>query len=204
MSEIDLAMMRHKMRSHEIVEEPKKESNKIIKIFTKILLSIILVLICTIYVKLSPDNMTWFKENIFESNLTFTKINNWYHEVFGSVLPSVTEQKNVTASADIQNVSRESYLDGYKMSSAKNSPVSALQSGLLVFMGEKEGYGNTFIIQGVDGVDVWYGGITDTDFKLYDYVEKDSIIGNTTEDYYYLLFKKDNDFLTYEEYTQDA
>ena len=116
MDEIDLAMMRHKLRNNEIVETNKKDSNKISKIFTKILLSIILVLGCTIYVKLSPDNMAWFKENIFESNLTFTKINNWYHEVFGSVLPSVTEQQDLTASSNIQNVSREPYLDGYKMS----------------------------------------------------------------------------------------
>lgn len=204
MDEIDLAMMRHKLRNNEIVETNKKDSNKISKLFTKILLSIILVLGCTIYVKLSPDNMAWFKENIFESNLTFTKINNWYHEVFGSVLPSVTEQQDLTASSNIQNVSREPYLDGYKMSSIKNSPVTSIQSGLLVFMGEKEGYGNTFIIQGVDGVDVWYGGIVDTDFKLYDYVEKDSILGNTTEDYYYLVFKEDNEFLTYEDYIQEA
>lgn len=204
MDEIDLAMMRHKLRNNEIVETNKKDSNKISKLFTKILLSIILVLGCTIYVKLSPDNMAWFKENIFESNLTFTKINNWYHEVFGNVLPSVTEQQDLTASSNIQNVSREPYLDGYKMSSTKNSPVTSIQSGLLVFMGEKEGYGNTFIIQGVDGVDVWYGGITDTDFKLYDYVEKDSILGNTTEDYYYLVFKEDNEFLTYEDYIQET
>lgn len=204
MDEIDLAIMRHKLRNNEIVETNKKNSNKISKIFTKILLSIILVLGCTIYVKLSPDNMAWFKENIFESNLTFTKINNWYHEVFGSVLPSVTEQQDLTASSNIQNVSREPYLDGYKISSTKNSPVTSIQSGLLVFMGEKEGYGNTFIIQGVDGVDIWYGGIGDTDFKLYDYVEKDSILGNTTEDYYYLIFKKDNEFLTYEDYIQET
>ena len=204
MDEIDLAIMRHKLRNNEITEQPKKENNKISKIFTKILLSIILVLGCTIYVKLSPDNMAWFKENIFESNLTFTKINNWYHEVFGSVLPSVTEQQDLTASSNIQNVSREPYLDGYKISSTKNSPVTSIQSGLLVFMGEKEGYGNTFIIQGVDGVDIWYGGIGDTDFKLYDYVEKDSILGNTTEDYYYLVFKEDNEFLTYEDYIQEA
>ena len=204
MDEIDLAMMRHKLRNNEIVETNKKDSNKISKLFTKILLSIILVLGCTIYVKLSPDNMAWFKENIFESNLTFTKINNWYHEVFGNVLPSVTEQQDLTASSNIQNVSREPYLDGFKMSSTKNSPVTSIQSGLLVFMGEKEGYGNTFIIQGVDGVDIWYGGIGDTDFKLYDYVEKDSILGNTTEDYYYLIFKKDNEFLTYEDYIQET
>ena len=204
MDEIDLAIMRHKLRNNEVVETNTKNSNTISKAFTKVLLSIILVLGCTIYVKLSPDNMTWFKENIFESNLTFTKINNWYHEVFGNVLPSVTEQNNLTASTEFQNVSREPYLDGYKMLGTKNSPVSSIASGLLVFMGEKEGYGNTFIIQGVDGVDIWYGGITDTDFKLYDYVEKDSILGNATEDYYYLIFKKDNEFLTYEDYIQET
>ena len=39
-------------------------------------------------------------------------------------------------------------------------------------MGEKEGYGNTLIIQGADGVDIWYGNVNSTSLKLYDYIER--------------------------------
>ena len=41
--------------------------------------------------------------------------------------------------------------------------------------------GNTVIIQGVDGVDIWYGNLTNVSVKLYDYVEKDKLIGVSFE-----------------------
>ena len=42
--------------------------------------------------------------------------------------------------------------------------------------------------------------IDDCAFKLYDYVEAGDILGNTTEDYYFLEFKKEDKFISYEEY----
>ena len=36
--------------------------------------------------------------------------------------------------------------------------------------------------------------------KLYDYVEKDKLIGETNSDLLYLVIKKDNNFLKYEDY----
>ena len=74
---------------------------------------------------------------------------------------------------------------------------------MLVYYGEKENYGKVAIIQGVDGVDIWYGGITDLNYNIYDYVEKGSILGNSIDNYYYLLFKKDNNVLKYDEYIKE-
>ena len=95
---------------------------------------------------------------------------------------------------------KTSYLDGYKIKTTKSSAISNISGGLLVFLGEKEGYGNTLIIQGVDGVDIWYGNINDTTYKLYDYIDAGAILGTAQEDYYELVFQKDGSFLTYEEY----
>ena len=67
-------------------------------------------------------------------------------------------------------------------------------------MGEKEGYGNTLIIQGVDGTDIWYGNVADTNLNLYDYLDANTILGTSSEDKYYLVFQKDGEYLTYEEY----
>ena len=94
--------------------------------------------------------------------------------------------------------SEEKYLDGVKLELNSNL-VSVNKSGVVVYIGEKEGYGNTIIIQRVDGVDEWYGGILNTSLKLYDYVYEDSLLGEVDK-YLYLVYKKDGNTLNYEEY----
>ena len=191
--------MQDEHRKEKEMQEP--DDKKISRIFTKILLSVIFLLSSVIYIKLSPENLENFKQTVLESNLTFTKINDWYHDVFGSILPSVKEPVDTTKMVSSGGMeTKEPYLDGYKVKISKNTPVKTLASGLFVFQGEKEGYGNVYIIQGVNGIDIWYGGLTDLSLKLYDYVEADTILGNTMEDYYYLAFVKDGNFITYEEY----
>ena len=69
-----------------------------------------------------------------------------------------------------------------------------------MFTGEKEGYGNVLIIQGVNGIDIWYGNLEDSSLKLYDYIETNTVLGNTKDDYYYLAFVKDGNFISYDEY----
>ena len=198
MNELEMVELRHKKRLEK--EFSKQDDKKISKIFTKILLSIILVLCCTIYVKLSPENLEFFKTHVLENNLTFTKINNWYHDVFGSFLPSVKEPDSTTVAQEQPTLIKEEYLDGYKISTQKGSSISALASGLFVFTGEKEGYGNVLIIQGVNGIDIWYGNLEDSSLKLYDYIETNTVLGNTKDDYYYLAFVKDGNFISYDEY----
>ena len=127
-------------------------------------------------------------------------MNSWYHDTFGNILPTVTEPKEeMVANTDVS--SKEKYLDGYKVAVSKGTPIKSLAGGLFVYMGEKEGYGNTYIIQGVDGVDIWYGGVTDTNLKLYDYIDAGTILGVSSEDVYYLAFQKNGEFLSYEDYT---
>ncbi len=199
MNEMEMALLRHEKRKNNS-NSKKDNSKRISQCFTKILLSVIFVLSSTIYIKLNPDNLNYFKKHIFESNLTFTKINNWYHEMFGNILPTVKEPIEKEVSNNMPINEKEPYLDGYKIKTNSTSPVSSIGSGILVYMGEKEGYGNTLIIQGVDGVDIWYGGITDTNLKLYDYLDKNTILGNTKENFYTLVFQSEGAYLTYEEY----
>lgn len=73
-------------------------------------------------------------------------------------------------------------------------------SGLVVFIGEKEGYGNTVIIQQANGIDLWYGNIESVNVKLYDYVETGVLIGTTLNDNLYLVYKKDGEVLDYQNY----
>ena len=197
MNEIELVKKRHQKRIHENYQDDKKIS----KIFSKILLSIIFILASCIYIHLDENNLTKYKKYLFEDNLTFAKINASYQKIFGSLFPSVTSNNtDVLASNEVVLNEVEEYLDGYKIKTSKNTPINVITSGIVVFLDDKEGYGKTAIIQGIDGYDIWYGNITDPSVKLYDYVEKGSILANSSDEFYYNVFYKDGNKVGYEEY----
>ena len=85
------------------------------------------------------------------------------------------------------------------LSVGKNYLVPIQESGLVVFIGEKEHYGNVVIIQQINGIDMWYGNINHTDVNLYDYVSKGTPLGEC-DDQLYLLFKQNGEVLNYEKY----
>lgn len=199
MDELTLIAKRHQERKNKISN--KKDDKKISRIFSKILLSIIFILISCIYIHLDQNNLGKYKKVIFEDNLTFAKINEVYHQFFGSLFPSVVNNDDaLLANNEVNLNSMVEYLDGYKISVNKSSPISILTSGIIVYLDDKDGYGKTVIVQGIDGYDIWYSNITDINAKLYDYVEKGSIIGNSNDDYYYNVFYKDGNKVSYDEY----
>ena len=95
--------------------------------------------------------------------------------------------------------SYEQYYDGVKLCVNQNYMVPSIGTGLVLFIGEKENYGNTVIVSLNTGVDVWYSNI-DESVKLYDYIKTGELIGVSKEEYIYMVFKKDGNILNYEEY----
>ena len=92
------------------------------------------------------------------------------------------------------------YHDGVKLTVAKNYLVPIQEEGMVIFIGEKENYGNVIIVEGVDGIDIWYGNMETSTAKLYDYVEKNTYLGTTKDNTLYLAYQKDGKFLNYQEY----
>lgn len=166
---------------------------------TRFLLGIIFVLISIIFTNMSDNNLFLYKEYVFTESLPFTKIKSWYENLFGSVLPSSNDTQ-VVFSENFTYESIEEYLDGEVLTVEDNSIINNIESGIVVFIGEKEGYGNTVIIQGVDGADIWYGNLTNISVNLYDYLEEETVIGSTIDNKLYLVIKKDDTYIKYEDY----
>lgn len=95
--------------------------------------------------------------------------------------------------------SSSSYLDGVSLNVSSDYLVPSLDSGLVVFIGEKEGYGKTVIIEDSKGVDIWYSNLSSVNVKLYSYVSNGEYIGSCNE-LLYLVFKKDGNVLDYKKY----
>ena len=60
--------------------------------------------------------------------------------------------------------------------------------------------GNTVIVQGVDGIDIWYSNLGEVKYGMYDYVSSGDILGLSNE-YYLVSLYKDGNMISYEEYS---
>lgn len=178
-----------------------KDKKLIFSFINKTLIVIILFLGVLISVKIKPSVKTVIKKYLYEDNLSFATFNSFYDKYLGGVLPFKKDDGIKTVfneKLEYEEVSL--YKDGCKLKVSTNYLVPVLESGIIVFIGEKENYGKTIIIQQVNGVEVWYGNINSTNLTLYDYVEKGSLIGETKDNSLYLVFQKDGSFVDYKEY----
>ena len=185
----------------------KKENvkkNYLVSFFNKCLVSFILVIISLIIIKVNPSFKDILKEEVYQDNLSFAYLNNLYNKYFGSILPSYsTDEIQPVFNENLTYTSYTSFFDGYKLVVSKNYLVPLIESGIVVFMGEIENYGYTIIIEGVDGVDIWYSNIKNPSVKLYDYVKSGSYLGETLDEHLYLVFEEGKKYLTFEEYIKN-
>lgn len=190
---------------NQIKKKQKKNYKKsnFSKFLNKFLITIVLTLITLITLRSNKSLKTKFYQYIYEKNISFASINAWYEKQFGSSIPFKDIAKKQTKEVFDEKLTYQSskkYKDGVELTVNSNYLVPILESGMVVYIGEKEGYGKTVIIQQVDGTDVWYGNINNESVKLYDYVEKGKLLGEVKDKKLYLVFKKDGKALPYEEH----
>lgn len=186
-------------------EGPKKEDNPkeyVNSLIARSLSALILFFIGIILMNTNKISQEFIRENILTDNLSFAKIGNVYNKFFGSILPFEKIIKDESSMVFRENLVYEKidkYMDGFVLSVSDNYLMPVVQSGVVVFIGEKEGLGNTVIVQGSDEVDYWYSNITNVTATLYDYLSKGSTLGTADGKEVYMTFKKDGEFLDFDE-----
>ena len=168
---------------------------------SRLMITIILFLIISIFCNISDKNILWFKNNIYNNNINFNYFNKVYKKYVDKYIPfDIYDEKIVMSDDTLIYSSKEPFLNGVSLNVGKNYNVFALCGGMIVYIGEKEKLGNTVIIQGTDGVDYWYSNLDNLSINLYDYIEKNTLIGTSISENIYLTFIKDGEYLNYEEY----
>ena len=187
----------------------KKKKQKHIKIFLfKFLITSVLVLVVLVLTKTNNEYKAIIKQNVYDKNFSFAYVNNLYSKYLGSVLPFndlklFKDETKQTFNEELEYNEANKYNDGVKLTVAKNYLVPIQESGMVVFTGEKEGYGNIVIIQQVDGVDMWYGNLQNINVNLYDYVEKGKLLGEVVDTSLYLVYQKEGKYIDYKEYIKE-
>ena len=165
------------------------------KTLYKLLLSIIIFLIGMILSKTSLKET--IKTKFYEDSLPFQKLKNTYNKYLGKIIKVEKTQEVFNETLSYNKISK--YKNGVRLNASDNYMVPILESGVVVFIGEKEDYNNTIIVEQVDGIDVFYGNIKGNNIKLYDYVEKGELLGEANKELY-LVFQKDGKYLDYKKY----
>lgn len=171
-------------------------------LIARTLLAIIIFLMLAIFAKTSRVYKDLIVTNIYEKNLSFTKIKKLYTKYLGGITPldNVIEKEITVFNESLTYDNQEKYYDGVKLSVDKNYLVPSQIEGMVIYIGKKDNYGNTIIIEGTNDIDIWYGNIDKTAVKLYDYVEKGTYLGTTIDNNLYLAYVKNGEFLNYQEY----
>lgn len=172
----------------------KKGKNRFLNF---LLIMIVISLGIAIVLKIDKNNKKVIYNYLYDHNINFT----YFKNLFKNVLPynsdpNVQQVFNET----LKYTSINSYKDGCVLTVDNNYLIPSLESGVVVFMGEKDGYGNTLIIQQVNGIDVWYTNVESISVNVYDYVEKGEGVGITNDDKLYMFFAKDGKFIDYKTY----
>ena len=175
----------------------------LISFVSRVLFAIIIFLVALIGCK-NPTFKSFVNEQVYHTNFQFASLKEWYQKNVGNIIPLDTNLPNSEPvfSEQLFYQSKNLYKDGVQLKVGEHYLVPILESGIVVFMGEKEGYGNTIVIQQVNGVDLWYCNITSSDLKLYDYVEKGNLLGESLGEDIYLVFEKEGEFLNYQDYLE--
>lgn len=184
----------------------KNVEEKIIKYLRSLILrsmmAIVLFLILAILSKSSTNYKDIIISNIYEKNISFTKIKKLYDEYLGGIEPldKVIDNEMMVFNEELEYENSSIYYDGVKMELSSNYLIPIQEEGMIIYIGEKENYGNVVIIEGLDGVDYWYGNMDTVSLKLYDYAEKGNYLGTAKGDILYLVYQKDGKFIDYQEF----
>lgn len=169
---------------------------------TKTMLVVIITLISLITIKKEPNVKKIILENVYEKSFKFTKAKELYKKYFGNIIPldKVVKEEKPVFNEKLTYKSQNAYKDGVALTVEQNYLVPALESGVVIFIGEKADYGKTIIVEQTNGIALFYSNIEFVDIKLYDYIEKGELLGEAIDSKIYLVFSQEGKYLDYKNY----
>ena len=174
--------------------------NKYIKsALIKISVVIIFLVFGSLIVNKNTNIKNFLYKNIYNSYLSLSKIKGIYTKYLGNISLLNNETKEVF-NEKIRYNELSTYNNGIKLSLDNNYSIPIIRSGIVIFIGNKEGLNNTVIVEDENGIDYIYGNLSKINVKIYDYVKENDYLGEALDNTLYLVFQKGDKYLDYKEY----
>lgn len=161
-------------------------------IVRKILYTIIIFLLGMIAVKKNPSLKDDINNIAYKESPNYIKAKNIYKKYFSGLNKKDTSS---VFSEKLSYIKQEQYNNGVKLTVTDNYLVPILESGIIIYLDT-----NKVLISQVNGISTEYSNIKVSNYKLYDYLEKGKLLGETLNNELYLQFEKDGKYLDYKKY----
>jgi stage IV sporulation protein FA len=192
--------------------------NRSEKLFIKIVVSFFLLSVAYVVNHVSFPGAEKYRtvmNEVLHRSYNFASMSAWYEKNFGAVptlLPAVgtigNEAKPVLqaqsmllkAPAKGKVVQTFAEQGSGLYFAPQEAAIHAIDQGWVTFAGQKEGLGNTIVIQHAKGMETWYAGLATIEVKPNDWVEAQRTIGKvvteeTTVKPVYFAVKKNEQFI---------
>lgn len=183
-------------------KEVKVKKNKFISFINLSLFLLLIFVVNLVLCKTNSSYKDFIYKYVYSNNLSFSKYEELIDKYLGEIIPDNNKNKDTSFvfNEKLNYNSLEEIENGVIINIDKNQTINAFESGVVVFNGEKDGYGNTLIIEQIDGCEAWYIGLDTSNINIYDYIEKNTIIGESLSDNFTMYFKNDGEVVDYKKY----
>lgn len=169
--------------------------NYVTKLFFRIFLSSILLLLFVVVDKISySSNKKYVGKNLINKNWNILKITGTINTLFGEFI-IIKDDLPVDSFTMYDNIE---YVDGTNLITNVNfEGVYSCESGVVTKIKKDDNNKYTITIQSMDDIVYEYSNLENIDFSIYNYVAKGEIIGSSTKEQEVFKFKlvisKDNE-----------
>lgn len=181
--------------------------------FFKILAASVLFLVVAVIFKHPAEQLDMTRNYVTKTmnqEFQFASISSWYENTFGKPIAFLPPKEKTTKTVDGSYAlpasgkitqTFETNGEGIIVESSKGSKVEAINAGVVIFAGTKEGIGKTIIIQHDNHSESWYGQLASFNVALYGSVKKGEQIGQMTRSEdgakgtFYLAIKENDKFV---------
>lgn len=166
----------------------------------KVLIIAVIVLFGSLIVNKNLAVKDYIYNHVYVNYLNFSYLKSIYNTYLGNIIPFQNIIKEEPVFNEKMNYKEKTtYNNGVKLT-LDNNIVNILDNGIVIFIGNKDNFNKTVIIENEDGVEEWYGNLDNIKVNLYDYVRKNEILGDTKNNTLFLEFKKDNKPIDYNKF----
>jgi stage IV sporulation protein FA len=141
----------------------------------------------------------------------FASVKEWYEGNFGNPVALFPTSKETNSNSEapvyalpasgkvLENF--ETTGKGIMVETVLSSGVEAIDAGVVTYAGDKEGIGQTVVLQHTDGSESWYGMLDSIDVSLYDFVQTKDQLGSVSNSEdgktgtFYFAIKKNEAFI---------
>ena len=153
--------------------------------------------------KLDINYKNYIQRKLYQEYFDFSDVKVFYDKYLGGIFPIENIYNNKMQSVFYEELIYQeaiTYKDGVMLKVSYNYLVPAINGGVIVYIGEKKDYGKVIIVEGNNGIDIWYGNICNVMVNIYDVVNEGSYLGEVCDNKLYIVYTKKNEFLNYADY----